>query len=156
MTPDISIWLRRLLHTLTFLSGEGSWSLRPIEAQLIEAALGHIDEADRKLLESQLKESYFVERINPRIVVLRFYKIRSDHVVRSPEFEDKLIRVHVLADEKRQVSNVNIFQGVVFSVEMKDPQRLRNAKHLTVEKVVSGTPKQSLANVIDRSEHGTA
>ncbi|MEM9631811.1 MAG: hypothetical protein AAGA50_10830 [Pseudomonadota bacterium] len=155
MKQLLSIWLRRLLHMLTFLSGEGSWSLRPVEAQLIKAALDHIDEADGKLLASQLSESFFVERINPRIVVLRFYKIGSDQVVCSPDFEDKLIRVHFVADGKRQVSNVCVFEGVIFSVEMKDPRLLRKAKQLTVEKVVAGTPKQSLTRVIDRSEHGS-
>ena len=64
---------RFLGDLLYFLTGEGSWSLRPRERVVIEAVIDTLPEHAQALLRSQLNGTTFVQRSHKQISRPRFY-----------------------------------------------------------------------------------
>ena len=148
--------LRRLLHMLTYLSGEGSWELHSHEKIVLDAVVDHLDERLRRLIREQLEQSFFVERIpDGRINVFRFYRMNDELVVPDAEFDDLLFRIHLMVNGRKQIAHVTFYKGQVFSVEMKKRGRFYKGADLKVEQVTLGNPKQTYTRAIDRLEHGS-
>ena len=137
------------------LSGEGSWKLLSHEQLILMAAIENFDTDVQKLLLQQLHQEFFVERTNNRISVLRFCDAHDDLRAQGTKFEDKWMRVHILVNNKKQISNVNIYRGLVFSVETRSPRKTYRGAEICVAKVVDGKGTNSLTTTVDRQEHGT-
>lgn len=149
------ILIRQLLHFITYLSGEGSWRLREHEKAVLNAAIDILSERHRQLVEQQLKEKFFIERIpDGRINVLRFYRPKPELKVEGVEFDDLLFRVHIIVNGRKQISHVVFYRGYLFSIEMKNPGKFYEGNSLAVEKVLKGKSSQSYTEAIDRLEHG--
>jgi hypothetical protein len=148
------ILLNRLWDFLFFVFGEGSWSLRPYEIIVVKAALSSLSEEIRGKIEHQLKSSYFVERTNKHISVIRFYH-PNDHLrLDGAEFQDALIRVSTRVDGIVVTTNVTLYKGLIFSVETKKPGKFFAEKKIEVLGVELGKTSQTITGAIDRLEHG--
>lgn len=149
------ILVRQLLHFITYLSGEGSWRLREHEKIILNAVISKLSENHRKLVEQQLKEKFFIERIpDGRINVFRFYRPKPDLKIEDAEFDDLLFKVHIIINGKKQISHVVFYRGYLFSIEMKKPGKFYKGEDLAIEKVLKGKSSQSYTEAIDRLEHG--
>jgi len=147
--------LRRGLHWLTFLCGEGSWSLRRYEEVILDAVLERVGDAVRETIRAQLAQAYFVERIPAgRINVFRFYHPRAAFKVQNPEFEDHLLKVRFVVDGSHQTAHVTFYRGYLFSIEFKKPGKFYFGKTILVDGVEEGTPGNSYVRALDRLEHG--
>ncbi len=149
------ILVRQLLHFITYLSGEGSWRLREHEKIILNAVISKLSENHRKLVEQQLKEKFFIERIpDGRINVFRFYQPKPDLKIEDEEFDDLLFKVYIIVNGKKQISHVVFYRGYLFSIEMKKPGKFYRGEDLAIEKVLKGKSSQSYTEAIDRLEHG--
>ncbi len=152
---SIKKWLTRAFEVVYYLSGEGSWKLLAHEQQILMAAIENLVPDEREVLHQQLHQDFFVERTNKMISVLRFYEEHEDLRVQGLDFEDRWLRVHILVNGKKQISNVNIYRGLVFSVETRSPRKAYKGTEIRVVKVVDGNGADSFTRAIDRQEHGT-
>lgn len=148
---------RRVNHLLTFLFGEGSWSIKEHERLILDAALGELDANVRELAGRQLEQSYFVERASHgRINVIRFYDPAAALRIPGDDFSDLLVQVKVNVDKRQQTAHVTFYKGLLFSVEFKKPGKFYAGKNLETGSVSIGQPSQSYTQGIDRLEHGKA
>lgn len=149
------ILIRQLLHLITYLSGEGSWRLREHEKVVLNAAINILSESHRQLVEQQLKEKFFIERIpDGRINVFRFYWSKPYLKIEDVEFDDLLLQVHITVNGRKQIAHVVFYRGYLFSIEMKNPGNFYKGTGLAIEKVLKGKSSQSYTEAIDRLEHG--
>jgi len=143
---------------LYFLTGEGSWSLRPHERMVIEAATDFLPEHAQALLRSQLKETTFVQRSHKQICRPRFdtrsYRL-DRRAMEDLEFSEKLIEVQLDVEAAKEVAHVEFFRGRVDSIQFKRPAAYYAGKKIKVMGVRPGKPSLSHAAAIDRREHGT-
>lgn len=148
--------LRRLSHCVHFVCGEGTWRLRPHESQVIAAVIDSLPVDKREMVQRQLAESFFVERMpQGRINVLRHYEGDSDLAISDVDFADCLFNVRLELDGAGQTAHVTFYKGWLFSVEFKKPGRFFARKHISIRDVARGRPRDSYTRVIDRSAHGT-
>lgn len=120
---------RQLLHFITYLSGEGSWRLREHEKIVLNAVIDKLSESHQQLVEKQLKEKFFIERIpDGRINVFRFYRPKSYLKIEDAEYDDLLFRVHIIVNGRKQISHVVFYRGYLFSIEMKKPVNFMRAQ----------------------------
>ena len=148
---------RRLNHFLTFVCGEGSWSIKAHEKLVLDAALGELDGNARALLIWQLEQSFFVERASGgRINIIRFYDPAAGLRVPGDDFANLLAKVKVKVDGRQQTAHVTFYKGLLFSIEFKKPGKFYAGKDLVADDVLIGKPSQSYTQGIDRLEHGSA
>lgn len=146
---------RRCMDALTFIFGEGSWSLKAHELEVLNAALSILDEKARTLVEKQLDQGYFVERVpDGRINVFRFYDAIHDLRLPSPEFSDLLVSVKFIVDGARETAHVTFYKGQIFSIEFKKPGKFYVGKNIEIGDSEIGESGQSYTHEIDQSEHG--
>jgi len=161
------VWMRRdvirqdehgrLLKTLYFVTGEGSWSLRPHERVVIEAVIDTLPEHSQALLRSQLNGTMFVQRSHKQISRPRFYTapyLRDRRAIEGGEYSHKVIDVLVDVDGVNEVAQVEFFRGRVDSIQFKRPAAYYVGKRLRVTGTRPGKPTRSHAAAIDRREHG--
>jgi hypothetical protein len=157
MVNIIGTLFERLNQLGLALGGEGGWSLRPHERQLIFAVIEHLDPIARERSFAQLNREIFVERSNQRISVIRPANgNRSrDQTLRleQAEFQDSLFKVRILVDGKKETANVTFYDGFIFSIETRQPGKSYRSKTIVVEDVEKGRTGESLARIIDRAEH---
>lgn len=148
---------RRLNHFLSYVFGEGSWSIKAHEKSVLNAALGELDEDARELAGRQLARSFFVERTSGgRINIIRFYDPVAELRLPSDDFSDLLVKVKVKVDGRQQTAHVTFYKGLLFSVEFRKPGKFYAGKELETVDVSIGKPSQSYTHGIDRLEHGNA
>jgi len=146
--------LRRCLHLLTYLSGEGSWELRTYESKIIDAVIESLDEDIKPIALSQLGGNYFIERIpKGRINVFRFYSKESISKISDSKFSDLLINITINVDGKKEVAHVTFYKGYFFSIEFKNPGKFYIDKKIETLDVKIGKDNQSYTVDIDRIEH---
>lgn len=146
-----------LWDLLYFLTGEGSWVLRPHERIVIEAAIASLPDHIQMLLRSQLKQIMFIQRSHRQISRPRFYStfyIRNQKTIEDDEFFQKLINIQIDVDGERQNAQVEFFQGRIDSIQFKQPAKLYVGKAVKVMGVKPGKRSLSHAAAIDRCEHG--
>lgn len=140
---------------LHFLSGDGSWRLRPLEEVVIEAVINDLSASIATLVRRQLGQAFFVERIPAgRINVLRFYRIDDSVRIREPGFSDKLFKVGLVVDGRNETAHVTFYEGHIFSVEFKHPSRFYAGKKIEIRSVAAGAPENTYTREIDEAEHG--
>ena len=141
-----------LLH---YLSGGGSWALRPYERTIVDAVIDSFSQSIQALLLAQLQQKYFVERIPAgRINVFRFYNPDGALKIQDAKFSDLLMNVQIDVDGEEQVAHATFYKGYIFSIEFKKPGRYYSGKKVTVRDVRPGKPNQTYTRAIDRFEHG--
>lgn len=146
--------LRRLSHFITFVFGEGDWKLHLHEQAVVDAVLGQLPTATRTLVLAQLEQDFFVERSSNRISILRFYEPDRRLILAEPGFEDRLVKVQMEIDGRKQNAHVTFYKGYIFAVEFKKPRRFYAGKHIAICGVSPGKPGDSFTRSIDRLEHG--
>lgn len=147
--------LRKLLHFITYISGEGSWKMLPHEAVIAKSVLNSFEENVSKLVEKQLSTDFFMERIpDGRINVFRFYRFDENIRISLQEFSDLMIKISLLVDGKREVAQVSFYNGYIFSIELKHPRKFYVNKAIEIRDISTGLPEESYANEIDKAEHG--
>ena len=149
---------RFLWDLLYFLTGEGSWSLRPHERIVIEAAIDILPAHFQVLLRSQLKETTFVQRSHKQICRPRFYTapyLQDRRAVEDVEYSEKIIDVQLDVEGVNEVVQVEFFRGRVDSIQFKRPAAYYADKRLRVIGTRPGKLARSHAAAIDRREHGT-
>jgi hypothetical protein len=147
--------LRKLLHFITYISGEGSWNMLSHEVIITKSVLNHFDENVCRLLEKQLSTDFFMERIpDGRINILRFYSFDDELRVSLQEFNNLMIKVGLLVDGKREVAQVSFYNGYIFSIELKHPRKFYTNKKIEIKDIETGLPEESYTNEIDKAEHG--
>lgn len=147
-----------LWDLLYFLTGEGSWSLRPHERIVIEAAIDFLPEHAQALLRSQLKQTTFVQRSHKQICWPRFYLspyLQDRRAIEDADYSEKIIDVQVDVDGVKEVAHVEFFRGRVDTIQFKRPAAYYAGKKLRVIGTRTGKLTRSHAAAIDRREHGT-
>jgi hypothetical protein len=122
--------------------------------EVLVAALAHLPDDVRALVERQLQQKYFVERTNKRINVLRYYAPAEALRIKSPDFSDLLLKVQLIVDGKKEFAHVTFYNGYLFSIEFKKAGRSYANRTLAVAAVTPGRPRDSYTRAIDRLEHG--
>lgn len=150
--------LRKLLRNIGrvdhFVFGTGSWMLKSHEAQIIDAVLDQIDQADALKVRAQLKTQYFIDRTNKRIVTIHFDDRPNELSLESQAFLDCLYVVNLLVNGTPQKAQVTFYRGFLFSVELRKPEEFNDSAKIEVVKILRGRAKDSLTAAIDRQEHG--
>lgn len=154
MNAAIDHATRRAWDALHFLCGDGTWHLIDVECQVVRAAFQCLSDDERALVEAQLAQSYFVERMSGgRINVLRFYAPDQALTIPGPKFAELLVVVSLEVDGKKQKAHMTFYRGYVFSVEFAEEGRKYSRRHVRVLGVRLGRPEQSFTVAIDRQEH---
>lgn len=148
------ILFKKLWHFVYLVTGEGSWSLRPYETAVIKAVLGSLEVDIRQKIEKQLRKSYFVERTNKHVNVIRFYDMEDHLRVFEHEVQDSLFKVSTRLEGKVYDANVTFYKGLIFSVETKKAGGFYVGKGFDVINVKKGSPSHTVTKAIDRLEHG--
>jgi hypothetical protein len=149
--------IRFLWDLLYFLTGEGSWRLRPHERAVIEAVIDILPEPSQGLLRAQLNETTFVQRSHQQICRPRFYTtpyLRDRRTVEGGEYSEKVVDVQVEVDGVSEVAQVEFLGGRVDSIQFKRPAVYYAGKRLRMIGTRPGKPSRSHAAAIDRCEHG--
>lgn len=104
---------------------------------------------------AQLEQRYFFSWMSDgRINVFFFYDEDGLPTIRDPAFEDRLYKVELFVDGRKQWANVSFFEGRVHCVELKKPRKHFKGKRYTVGAVKESEPSESFTGVIDRAIHG--
>jgi hypothetical protein len=148
---------RFLVDLLYWVTGEGSWRLRPHERVVIEAAIDLLPQQSRELLRAQLKETTFVQRSHRQICRPRFYSapyIPDRRAIEDVESSDRIIDVHLVVEGVNEVAHVEFYRGRVDSIQFKRPAAYYADKRLRAVGTRPGRQGRSHAAAIDRREHG--
>ena len=148
-------WLQDLRR---YVFHGGSKKLRPIQQQLLNVFVPTLEPNIQLVVERQLKESFYMQfwhggRISP--FFFRDPKLPPELRLPDPAFADRLYKIEMFVDGRKQHAHVTFYQGRIFSLEFKKPFKFYKGKDVRFGAVTLGKPKQTLTNAIDRREHGT-
>lgn len=149
---------RFLWDLVYFVTGEGSWALRPHEQIVLEAAVSGLPEAMQILLRSQMTQPVFVQRSHRQISRPRFYShvyARNQETTEDPRDSHKVMNVDISVGGEKQRAHVEFFRGRVDSIQFKKSGKFYVGKEVKVVAVKPGKPGITHAAAIDRREHGT-
>jgi hypothetical protein len=144
---------RRLAHCVLFIFGDGGWALKPIERQIVEAAVRSLADDLQALINLQLDQPLFIERTNNRVSVLRHYAAEPQCKLPGSEWDDAVTNVYIEVEQAKQIAQVTFYSGYLFTVEMKKPRRFYSGRPVKVLAVKPGNSKRTYTRIIDRSEH---
>ena len=139
------------------LTGSGSWKVRPIQQNLIDALLPALEPEVRALVEQQLDQPYYISfwhdgRVSP--FFFRDFSLPRELRIPNIEFADRLYKIEMIVDGRKQQAHVTFYKGRIHCLEFKKPFKFYEGKAVRFGKVNVGKPKQSVAGAIDRQEHG--
>jgi len=135
-----------------FITGEGSWSLTPLEKLILNAVKSVLTKDALKLLNAQLSQKYFVQRINDcRINSIFFYDKNENYKIPG---DDLLFRVEIEINKRKQDVHVTFFDGYITNIEFKKGKKFYHGEKVKVCDVTIGNSDKSHALAIDRLEHG--
>ena len=139
---------------ISYLSNEGSWSMKEHERVVVDAVLSQLDSIHENHFYSQLERPFFIERSNKgRINIFRPYGDVLDISELFPDFSDTLYSVHFYVEKSRNKANVSFYKGNLFSVEFQKPYSFFQDAKLKVESVIRGYSDDSFTRTIDSYEH---
>lgn len=137
-----------------FMTGEGSWRLRPIEALVLDAVKKNVEDSVLFLLEKQLSQKYFIQRMNSsRVNTIIFYNKDEAYKINDSQFEDLLFKVELIIDKKKQNAHITFFEGYISTIEFKKVKSFYDGKTIDIAGVRLGKLDMSHASAIDRVEH---
>jgi len=138
-----------------FITGEGSWRLRPIEVVMLDAVKKNLGHNISSLLETQLHQKFFIQRMNnSRVNTVIFYNKNEAYKIKDDQFQDLLLKVELIINKKKQHAHVTFFEGYISTIEFKKPKSFYHGKTIEVGDVKLGKSDMSHASAIDRTEHG--
>lgn len=147
--------LRRTLHFIKHLSGEGGWHFYRHEKDVIEKALSIFSVDVACAVNNKIKEGIFVDRmLSGKICVIRYYGEKDSHLIKNKIFDDLLVKVRLVVGGSSDVANVIFYRGSLFSVEFKNPSSFYIKNDVEICSAMLGNPKDSYTEAIDRQEHG--
>lgn len=140
-----------------YLTGGGDWKLRPIQQQLLGAFLSGLEPEVCALVEQQLTQPFYMQfwhggRISP--FFFKDFNLPRELRIPDPEFADRLYKIEMFVDGRKQQAHVTFYRGRIFSLEFKKPFKFYEGKDVRFGAVTLGKPKQSFTETIDRQEHG--
>jgi len=149
--------IRSFSHFTEHLGGTGDWKLRSLHRKILDALFPVLEPEIQILLEKQLAQPFFMQfwhkgRISP--FFFKNFRLPRDIRLPCPEFEDKLYKIEMLVDGRKQHANVVFTSGRIHRIELKHPFKFYENKDIRFGAVKVGRLRQSLAVAIDREEHG--
>lgn len=152
--------LKNLVYSINYFFGGREWSdnkLKPLQKKLLEAFLPTLEPAFRVLIERQLSQPFKVSFWHHGKVSPFFFenpKLEPQLLIPDREFFERLYKVEMFVDGRKQYAHVIFYKGRIFSLEFKQPLKFYEGKDIRFGAAKVGTPKQSLSAAIDRREHG--
>lgn len=142
---------------LYFITGEGTWELRPHEKIVLEAVIDNLDTSAQDIFRSLLRRKMFIQRSHSRIVRPRFYTAYYARL-RLPidDLDNKNVVYEAVLDVAghRQRAQVEFFRGEIDSVQFAKDGAFYAGKIVRVVHVSETDPLSTNAAEIDRDEHG--
>lgn len=146
-----------LWDMLYFITGEGSWKLRPHEQIVLEAVIDHLDVQAQSVLRSLLRQKMFIQRSNSRIVRPRFYNpyyARLHLPIDCLHKKTNVYEVTINVAGHQQRAHVEFFCGEIDSIQFPSHRGYYSEKNVRAVKVSEADPCVTNAAEIDRDEHG--
>jgi hypothetical protein len=149
--------LRSLGNWTEHLTGTGTLKIIPLHQQLLDAFLSALEPDMRLLLEQQLAQPFFMQfwhkgRISP--FFFDNFRLPKEMRLPLPEFDDRLYKIEMFVDGRKQWAQVMFVSGRIYSISFKQPFKAYEGKDIRFGAVKFGNSKQSTAAAIDRQEHG--
>jgi hypothetical protein len=147
--------LRLIDQAISVMWGQGSWSLRPYELKLIEAAAAKLSPENQAILEAQLKAGFFVQRLHQERMTNIHFRWK-DKVKRMDLPDDCRLAKIKLSSGRRAVSvSVEAHRGLIFGLHYdKPPKPLVLEDFVLADVTFGGRVDDGIARAIDREEHG--
>lgn len=145
---SVRLLLKRIFH--------GSFgNLTPIERIILDALIAALPPDQARILSAQLAQIEIIQRSARDRMVLPFYsRTKPPEKLPVPDGEFCLARVHFADESRKGSARVQTYHGHFRSLEIS-----RSPKDFSALRVTSVDlhPKnqRSLADVMDRAEHGT-
>jgi hypothetical protein len=139
------------------LTGSGSWKVRPLQQNLIDALLLALEPEVRALVTQQLNQPYYISfwhdgRVSP--FFFRNFNLPQELRISNTDFADRLYNIEMIVDGRKQYAHVTFYKGRIHCLEFKKPLKFYKGKDVRFGKVAVGNPKHSVTRIIDRREHG--
>jgi hypothetical protein len=147
--------LRLINQAMGVLWSQGSWSLKPYELKLIEAAAVELSAENQAILKDQLKASFFVQRLHQERMTNIHFRWK-DRVKRMDLPDDyRLARIR-LKSRRRAVSvSVEAHRGLIFGLHYSKPPKPLVLEDFIIDAIDhGGAVDDRVARAIDRQEHG--
>jgi hypothetical protein len=148
---------RRFWRWMGNLTGSGAYRIIPLHRQLLDTFLSAVEPDVRAMLEKQLVQPFYMQfwhggRISP--FFFDHFLLPREIRLPCPEFEEKLYKVEMFINGRKQHANVVFYHGRIHTIEFKKPFKFYEGKYIRFGAVTVGNPEQSMTVAIDRSEHG--
>lgn len=148
--------LRRMITRLgTFLLYGGTQRLAGYERAILDHLEGSIAESDRETLRSQLGNLDHIKRLHDGRMVT-FYFFDSGHLPRLKDIGDEVcIAAYRLSTKDiKPTVRVVTHKGLLSSLEFSKSPRGLDDKALVLSPAQASKRSRSIAEVVDRMEHG--
>lgn len=149
--------IRSFSHLTEYLTGTGGWKVTPLQQQLLDAFLLQMEPDIRTLVEHQLAQPFFIQFWHKgRISPFFFQNFRLPQEIRlpCPEFDDRLYKIEMFVDGRKQHAQIVFVSGRIYSIEFKKPFKFYKNKWISFGVVTIGRAEQSQTVTLDKQEHG--
>jgi hypothetical protein len=147
--------LEGLSHVFRILDGTYRQKLRLYHQRAVNAVLAYLPPEIAGRVEQQLQQKHYMSFMTDgRINRIFFKHMPESLLISDPTFVDRLYNVEMFVDGRKQTAHVIFYEGRIFAVEFKKPHKFYKDKDIRFGVVTLGKPQQSIANAIDRREHG--
>ncbi len=148
---------RSFWHFVGNLTGSGTYKLIPLQQQVLDTLLPELEPEVRTLVEVQLTQPYYMQfwhegRISP--IYFKHFRLPRELRIPDPEFADRLYKVEMFVDGRKQQAHVVFVDGRIHRFEFKKPFKFYEGKDIRFGKVTLGKPKQTYTGALNRLEHG--
>lgn len=138
-----------------FIEREGRWQADSMHLDIIEAVLDSLGAGSADLVRQQLSHRYFFSWMSDgRINVFFFYDEEALPLLPRPDFDDRLYRVELFVEGKKQWAQVAFFQCRIHRIELKKSRGFFKGKAYKIGEVSEGKSTDTYTRVIDRAAHG--
>lgn len=149
--------VRSFWHFVGNLTGSGTWKITKLQQQLLDALLPALEPDVRALVEMQLQQPFYMQfwhggRISP--IYFKNFNLPRELRIPDPSFADRLYKVEMFVDGRKQQAHVTFYNGRIHCFEFKKPFKFYKGKDIRFGAVTVGKPRQSFTGAIDRFEHG--
>jgi hypothetical protein len=150
--------LRLMDRMLGYIGGHCAWSMNFLLLSILDAFRPALGKDIKARVESQLSQPYFITFEHSGRVNTFFFEpleLEPELRISDPAFADRLYKVEMFVDGRKQHAHVTFYKGRIFSIELKRPFKFYDGKNIRFGAVTLGKPKESMTGAIDRFEHGT-
>ncbi|MBK8631690.1 MAG: hypothetical protein IPN84_16315 [Sphingomonadales bacterium] len=138
------------------LSGDGSRKIRPIHQDLLNKFLPTLEDEIQLVVVNQLEQPFYMQFNDGMVSIFYFddFNLSPSLRISHPEFRDRLYKIEMFVDGRKEWAHITFYKGRIFSIEFKNNFKFYKNKDVIFGAVVLGKSKQSYAGAIDRLEHG--